>query len=200
MELEKIKKLRDMTGAGVGAIKAALADANGDEESALKILRQKGMAKADKRKDRSATNGVLGVYVHANKKVVVVVEVNCETDFAAKSADMIKFANDIALQVAAMNPKFVNIENIDTVTLEAEKDTYIKELEGKPEEVKAKIMEGKMQKLYSEIVLMNQKLFIDDSKTVSDYLNEMVSKIGEKIEVKGFAKFEVSQPALISNI
>ncbi len=191
--VEQIKKLRDMTGAGVNSVREALDTSGDDLEKALAFLRQKGMAKSEKRKDRAASNGVLGTYIHSNNRVVVVVEVNCETDFAAKSADMLKFANDIALQVAATNPRFISVESIPENILNEEKETYLKDLEGKPEEVKTKILDGKLEKFYSETVLMKQVLFTDESKTVEDYLSEMLGKIGEKIVVKSFTKFEVAQ-------
>lgn len=200
MNIEQIKKLREMTGAGVNAVREAIRETNGSEEEALKYLRQKGIAKADKRKDKSASEGLYGTYIHGNRKVVVVVEVNCETDFAAKSEDMIKFANDVALHIAAVSPKFISPDNIDEKTLEAERDTYMKDLEGKPEEVKEKILEGKMQKFYEQSVLLHQKLFSDDSKTVQDYLNDMVTKIGEKIEISNFTKYEIAQAPSSCNV
>lgn len=191
--LEQIKKLRDQTGAGVNAIKEALDKSNGDEQEAMKILREKGVAKADKRKDRIAANGTLGVYIHNNNRIVVVVEVNCETDFAAKSDDMKKFANDLAVHIAASNPKYISVESIDQDFLNAEKETYKKDLEGKPEEVQQKILDGKLQKFYEDSVLTHQKFFLDDSKTVQDYLNELVAKVGEKIQITMFSRFEVAQ-------
>jgi elongation factor Ts len=194
--LEQIKKLRDQTGAGVNAIKEALDKANGDEQAAMKFLREKGIAKADKRKDRVAANGTLGVYIHNNNRIVVVVEVNCETDFAAKSDDMKKFANDIAVHIAASNPKYISVEAIDQDFLNAEKETYKKDLEGKPEEVQQKILDGKLQKFYEDAVLTHQKFFLDDSKTVGDYLNELVAKVGEKIQITMFSRFEVAQDVL----
>ncbi|MDQ6985893.1 MAG: elongation factor Ts [Candidatus Dojkabacteria bacterium] len=191
--IDQIKKLREMSGAGVGAVRESLTVSNGDEEAAMKFLREKGVAKADKRKGRAALNGVLGVYVHSNNKVVVVVEVNCETDFAAKSPELLKFANDIALQVAAANPTFISRESVDADLLAQEKDTFLKELEGKPEGVKEKILEGKLEKFYTANALLEQTLFTDETRTVKDYISELVAKIGEKVEIKQFSKFEVAQ-------
>lgn len=191
--MEEIKALRDMTGAGINAVREALAESNGSQEEALKYLRQKGMAKADKRKGNVASNGVLGVYVHGNGRIVTVVEIACETDFAAKSPDMINFANEMALQVTAANPDFISAESVSEEKKAELQDTFEKELEGKPENIKEKIMEGKYEKYYSESVLLNQTSFSDDSKTVSDLLNELVAKVGEKIEIKNFYKFEVTQ-------
>ncbi|MCA9386425.1 elongation factor Ts [Candidatus Dojkabacteria bacterium] len=191
--MEEIKKLRNETGAGINAVTEALKESKGDMEAARKYLRQKGEAKAEKRKDRTAANGILGVYIHGNNKVVTVVEVSCETDFAAKSEDMRKFANDLALQVAAANPEFLSVDGVSKEKVAELNDTFEKELEGKPENIKENILKGKMDKYYEASVLMKQVLFADDSKTVEDYLNEMVAKIGEKIELKSFSKFEVAQ-------
>lgn len=191
--MEEIKNLRNETGAGINAVREALEASKGNLEEAKKYLRQKGIAKAEKRKDRTAANGTLGVYTHSNNRVVTVVEVSCETDFAAKSPDMQKFANDLALQVAAANPEFLTIENVSKEKISELNDTFEKELEGKPDNVKENILKGKMEKYYQVAVLTKQPLFADDSKTVEDYLNEMTSKIGEKIEIKSFSKFEVAQ-------
>jgi elongation factor Ts len=194
--LDEIKKLRSETGAGLNAVREALEVAKGDLEEAKKYLRQQGIAKADKRKGKTAANGVLGVYVHSNNRVVTVVEVVCETDFAAKSPDMLKFANDVALQVAAANPEFISTDDVSEEKKSELRDTVEKELEGKPDNVKENILKGKVEKYYSDGVLLKQKLFIDDSKTVEDYLNELIAKIGEKIQIKQFSKFEVAQDVL----
>lgn len=196
--VDQIKKLRTSSGAGVNAIREALKETGGDEEKALAYLRKKGMAKAEKRKDNTAEYGVIGTYVHSNNQVVVTVEINTETDFAARGTDVVKFANDIALQVAAAGAQSITTEGIAEDTLKAQKETFEKELEGKPENVKEKILEGKLQKFYSESVLMHQSLFIDDTKTVEDYLNELVAKIGEKIVIKRFVKQTVAEDILIS--
>jgi elongation factor Ts len=198
--LEEIKQLRDMTGAGINAVREALAASNGNTEEAIKYLRQKGMAKSDKRKGNEAKNGVLGVYVHTNSRVVVVVEVACETDFAAKSEDMLKFANDMALQVAAANPEFVNTESVSETKINEIKDEAMKDLEGKPENIKENIINGKIEKYYADKVLVKQKLFADENKTVEDMINELVAKIGEKILIKSFSKFEVAQDVVTCSI
>lgn len=191
--IEEIKKLRDMTGAGINAVREALKETGDDTESALKYLRQKGMAKAEKRKDKSTANGVLGVYIHGNNRVVTVVEVGVETDFAANSEDVRTFANEMALQVAAANPEYILPENIDEKKMSELKDEYTKDLEGKPDNVKEKIMEGKLEKFYKTAVLLKQDLFSNDEKTVEDMISELVAKIGEKVEIKSFSKFEVAQ-------
>lgn len=196
--LDQVKQLREMTGAGLNAVREALEQANGNQDEAIKILRQKGVAKADKRKERVASNGIIGTYIHPTNRVVIVVEVDCETDFAANSDDMKKFANDMAVQVAAMSPKYIRVEDIESQLIDAEKEVYMKELEGKPENIQETILSGKLEKFYKEIVLLKQDLFVDDSKTVKDYLDEMVAKIGEKIEIVQFARFEVAKETVMA--
>lgn len=191
--IEEIKKLRDVSGAGINVVREALKESGEDFEAAMKYLRQKGMAKADKRKGNDAKNGILGVYIHTNNSVVVVVEVGCETDFAAKSEDMKVFANNLALHVAAVNPEFISEDSISEEKKNELKDEIDKQMEGKPEEIKEKMLEGKISKYSQDKVLLKQKLFTDDSKTVEDAINELVAKIGEKVEVRSFTKFEVAQ-------
>ena len=196
--IEEIKELRKITGAGINPVREALEISKGNFEEAVKYLRSKGMAKAAKRKGKVAENGILGVYVHSNHKFTVVVEVACETDFAAKSEDMMKFANDLALHIAAVNPKYINVESIDEKVLSDEKALAQEGMENKPEEIKKNIIEGRLQKFYKENVLTNQNFFGDESKTVEDLLNEMVAKIGEKIEITYFYKFNVGEEVLFS--
>jgi len=199
VSLDQIKDLRNQTGAGVNAVREALEQSNGDTNEAIKYLRAKGLAKATKRKGNVASNGVLGIYIHPNKKLVVLVEVACETDFAANSEDMHKFANDIALHIAAVSPKWVSIDGIDKDTLAGEMSVAEQGTENKPEEIRKTIIDGKLQKFYQETVLLKQKLFTDDSKTVEDYHNEMVAKIGEKIEITQFIKFQVAEGITMSS-
>jgi elongation factor Ts len=195
--VEEIKQLRNMTGAGVNAVREALAASDGSTEKALEYLRKKGMAKADKRKDNETKNGVIGTYIHSNNQLVVLVEASVETDFAAKSPDVLKFAQDMALQIAAMGADYVTVDTIDPVRLSEEKQTFEKELEGKPDGVKEKILEGKLEKFYQDKVLMKQKLFTDENKSVEDYVNELVAKVGEKIEIKYFAKFQIGAAPVV---
>ncbi|BCX13827.1 MAG: elongation factor Ts [Candidatus Dojkabacteria bacterium] len=198
MSIELIKELREKTGAGISAIQEALEESNGDVEKAIIYLRQKGVTKGEKRAGKQANEGIISTYVHHNNRLVVVVEVNTETDFAANSEDLQKFAKDLAVHIAAMNPRAISLEDLDSSLVEKEKAVFEKELEGKPEEVKQKIVEGKMQKFYEENVLLKQSLFSDDSKTVEDYLNEMVAKIGEKIVIRYFYRFELGKPVVFS--
>lgn len=198
--LDQIKELRSRTGVGVNAVREALEHSNGDMDAAVKYLREKGIAKADKRKDRLASNGILGTYIHPNSRVVTVVEVACETDFAAKSEDMKKFATDIALHIAAVSPKFVNVMSIDKNILAGEFSAAEAGLENKPENVRKTIIDGKLEKFYKETVLMKQNLFSDETKTVEDYLNELIAKVGEKIEVTQFYRFQVADNTVSATI
>lgn len=196
--IEEIKELRKLTGAGVNAVREALDASNGNFDEAVKYLRSKGMAKAEKRKGKVAENGILGTYVHSNSRFMVVVEVACETDFAAKSEDMVKFANGLALHIAAVNPKYVNVESIGKDVLATELAAAEQGLDGKPENIRKTIIDGKLEKFYKDTVLLKQNYFEDESKTVEDLLNEMLAKIGEKIEVTYFYKFSVGEEVLAS--
>ena len=198
--IEQIKELRERTGAGVGSVREALEASKGDTEAAIKYLREKGIAKGEKRKDRVASNGTLGTYIHTNSKLVVVVEIACETDFAANSEDMRKFAKDLAIHIAALGTKYVNIESIDSATLETEKEAAQQGLEGKPENMKESIMNGKLEKFYKETVLLKQQFFVDESKTVEDAINDMVGKIGEKVQITQFYKIQVSENPVVSTV
>ncbi len=192
--LEQIKELRAISGAGVGMVKEALEQAQGDTKKAIECLREKGVAKGAKRANRQAQNGTLGMYVHNDGKLVVVVEVATETDFAAKSSDLQKFAKDIALHIAAINPVYIDINDIPEQELEAEKSQFAKDVEGKPAEIAEKILQGRLAKFYEEKVLMEQMLFSDETKKVRDYFNEMLAKIGEKLEVTRFVRLKVGEP------
>lgn len=198
--LEKIKELREMTGAGVNAIIEALNATQGDIDKSVVYLRTKGLAKAEKRKANIASNGLLGYYFHTNRKLITVVEVFCETDFAANSKDMIDFANRLALNVAAMNPRFISLESIPVEDLQKEIEINSKDLEGKPKEIKEKILEGRMKKYYEENVFVFQRLFDDETKTVQDLINEMVSKIGEKIVISRFFVIRLGENFCSSSI
>jgi len=191
MNVEDIKKLRDETGAGITAVKEALEVSKGDYTEAVKYLREKGIAKSAKRKDNETVNGLIGTYVHSNRSLITFAQINCETDFASNSEDMIKFANDIALQIAANNPQYITENDINPEEMKTLTSTFSNDLEGKPENIKENIIKGRLQKHYEENVLMFQKLFVDDSKTVSDYLNELVAKIGEKIVISRIGKISI---------
>lgn len=196
--IDEIKELRDASGAGINAVREALKESDGDKEKAMQYLRKKGIAKSEKRKDNDANEGLVGFYLHTNKKVGVMVEINSETDFAARSEDLQKFANDVALHIAATNTLYINSDAIPEEEMVKAKETFEKDLEGKPEGVKENILKGKLEKFYKESVLLKQDFFVDDSKSVEDALNDLIAKIGEKLVINKFVKFDVSKDAQIS--
>lgn len=198
--LAEIKELRKLTGAGVGAVKEALEKSEGDFDKAMKVLREKGMAKAAKRAGKQIANGYIGQYVHGNGKLVVIVELGSETDFASKSPDFQEFANKLALHIAASGTKYVSRDRVPADELEKEKETYKTEVEGKPEEVAEKILEGKLEKFYKQYVLMEQELFGSDGVTVQDALNELTAKIGENMEVGRMIKMSIGGELIVDTV
>jgi elongation factor Ts len=188
-----VSELRGLTGAGMMDCKKALHDTNGDMEKAVDLLRQTGMARAEKRADRTAKEGVLGSYMHFNGKVAVLVEVNCETDFVARTEDFKALAKDLALHIASAKPLAVTVEEMPADVVEREKAIYDAQVaeSGKPEQVRAKIVEGKLRKFYEEHVLMEQKFVKDDSKTIGELVKEVSGKLGENVLVRRFARFEL---------
>lgn len=198
--LELIKELRQRTGVGVNSVKEALQASNSLDE-AINYLREKGLAKAARRAGREAVNGTVGFYIHTDKRTGVLVEVATETDFASRSEDLKKFANDMALQIAAMNPQYASVESIPAEIIENETNLAKANIpEGKPADIIEKIVQGRLDKFYADNVLTHQTLFVDESRKVQDYLNELVAKIGEKIEITRFVKIQIGQPAAHSNI
>ncbi|MBI3626531.1 translation elongation factor Ts [Candidatus Uhrbacteria bacterium] len=190
-----VQQLRQMTGAGIVDCKKALEEANGDLDKAQEILRKKGQLKAAKKlAEREAKEGVLASYIHATGKVGVLLELNCETDFVARNDEFKQLASDLALHVAAANPMYVRPDDMPTEVLEKEKE-IIRETLGdvsrKPKEVIDKIVEGKLAKLFEETCLLNQLYVRDDKMTIADLINSKVSKIGEKIAVKRFVRFQI---------
>ncbi len=190
-----IKALREKTGAGMMDCKKALEYANGDEEKAIQWLREKGLAKSQKRAGKVAKEGLIGHYIHSNGKIGVLVEVNCETDFVAKNERFKEFVKNIAMQIAATNPLSVSPEDLPKEIVEKEKEIYRKQLEGqnKPDHIKEKIIEGKMKKFYEEVCLLNQPYIRDENMTIQDLLNELVAALGEKIVIKRFVRMEVGE-------
>ena len=190
-----VKELRDRTNVGMMDCKKALQDASGDMEKAVDLLRQKGLAKAMKRAGREAADGLIHSYIHSGGKIGVLVEVNCETDFAAKSEDFGEFVRNVALQIAATNPLGVNPEEIPLDIVERERAICLAQAQesGKPQSIFEKIVDGKMRKFYEENSLMQQKYIRDPDKTIQDYLNELIAKIGEKIEVRRFCRYQLGE-------
>jgi len=190
-----VKELREKTGAGMMDCKKALAETGGDFQKALDYLRQKGLATAAKRAGRIASEGRVGSYIHAGGKIGVMVEVNCETDFVAKTDDFQAFAKDMAMQIAASNPSYVRREEVTPEVLEREKEIYRAQARDakKPEKVMDKIVEGKLEKFYSEVCLLEQAFVKDPDVAVQDLLNGLIGKLGEKIEIRRFTRYQVGE-------
>lgn len=196
---EMIKELRDATGCGILDCRAALRDADGNFDKAADILREKGLAKAAKRASREASEGVIEVYTHGEGRMAVMVEVNCETDFVSRSPDFLELAHELALQVAAANPLYLTEEDIPQVDLDHEAQiaaARAKE-EGKPEQIIPKIVEGFLKKYKEQTVLMNQAYVRDGSMTVQDLINLQVSKLGEKVVVRRFVRWELGSESAV---
>lgn len=190
-----VRDLREKTGAGMMDCKKALAESGGNFEKAVDYLRQKGLATAAKRAGRVASEGRIGSYIHAGGKIGVLVEVNCETDFVAKTDDFQNFAKDLSMQIAASNPLFVRREEVPPEALEKEREIYrIQAREaGKPEKVIDKIVDGKLEKYYGEVCLLEQVFVKDTDLKIQDLLNGLIGKLGEKIEIRRFARFQVGE-------
>jgi len=190
-----VKDLRDKTNAGMMDCKKALKETNGDMEKALDFLRQKGLAKAMKRSGKETSEGVIHAYIHGGGRIGVLVEVNCETDFAAKSEDFLEFAKNIAMQIAASNPVGVQREDIPEEIVLRERSIYMAQARetGKPENILEKMVDGKMRKFYEESVLLEQAYVKDPDRSIQDYLNELVAKIGEKIIIRRFARYQLGE-------
>ena len=192
VSIDDIKKLKELTGLGLGDAKSALVDADGDFDKALEALRKKGLTKAEKKGDRETREGVVDSYVHSDR-IGVVVEVNCETDFVARLDEFKEFAHQMAMQIAAMAPKYATTEDIPADVYEAKKTELMaaEDLASKPEEIRAKIVEGQLKKYFGEQVLTEQVFVLDDTKTVGERIKEQVAKSGENIRVSQFKRIEL---------
>jgi elongation factor Ts len=175
--------------------KKALSETGGNFEKAVDYLRQKGLATAAKRAGRIAAEGRVGSYVHAGGKIGVIVEVNCETDFVAKTDDFQSFAKDVAMHIAASNPLYIQRENVPPQVLEREREIYRAQAReaGKPEKIMEKMVEGKLEKFYSEVCLLEQPFIKDPDLTVQDLLNGLIGKLGEKVEIRRFSRIQVGE-------
>lgn len=192
MKVEDIKKLREQTGAGMMKAKEALEAAGGDFDKAVTYLREKGEATAAKKADRETRAGLIASYVHGGR-IGVLVEVNCETDFVARTEDFKEFARDIAMHVAASSPEYLNPEMVPAEVVEREKEIYRKEVEGKPAEIIEKIVEGKLAKYYEQVCLVNQPFVKDPDVSVGKLTSELVAKLGENIVIRRFERMELGQ-------
>lgn len=190
-----VKALRDRTGAGMMDCKKALTANDGDMEKAIDWLRQKGLSAAAKKAGRAATEGAVASYIHGNGRIGVLVEVNCETDFVARNEAFQELVKDIAMHIAAAAPMYVRREEVEPAVLERELEVYRGQLreQGKPEKIWDKILEGKKEKYFQEICLLEQPFVKDPDKTVQDLVNEAVAKIGENISVRRFARFVLGE-------
>lgn len=195
ISLELIKQLRERTAAGFSDCKKALEEAGGDIEKAIDILRKKGLVIAAKRAGKEAREGIVEAYIHANRKIGVLVEINCETDFVARTDEFREFAHNVAMQIAATNPISITREEVPPEVLEREKRIYEEQLReaGKPENIIPKIVEGKLEKFYKENVLLEQPFIKNPELTIQDLLNELMSKTGEKIVIRRFVRFQVGE-------
>jgi len=192
---QMVKELRVKTGAGVMDCKEALTDAGGDIEKAIDYLRKKGMSAATKRSSKAAKDGVIASYIHMGGKIGVLVEVNCETDFVAKTDDFQRFAKDLTMHIAAANPLFVRPDEISAEVIEREREIYRSQAfaEKKPEKIWDKIIEGKMKKYYEDVCLVNQKFIRDTDITIETLINNMIAKTGENIVIRRFARFQLGE-------
>jgi elongation factor Ts len=192
-----VKELREKSGAGMMDCKKALGEAGGDLQKAFDYLRQKGLAAAAKKADRVATDGAVGAYVHAGGKIGVLVEINCETDFVARTAEFQALLKDVAMQIAAASPRWVRREEVSAADLDKEKEIYRRQAleSGKAEKIVDKIVEGKIEKFYSEVCLLEQAFIKDQDKKVADVVNEAIARLGENIQVRRFARYSLGEGA-----
>ena len=195
ISMELVKDLRQRTGAGVMDCRTALQEAKGNIEGAIDYLRKKGLATAAKKAGRIATDGLVSSYIHAGGKIGVLVEINCETDFVARTDDFQTFVKNIAMQIAAANPQYIRREEVPPEVLEKERQIYRTQAldSGKPEKVIDKIVDGKMERFYSEACLLEQTYIKDSDQTVREVLEAMIAKIGENISIRRFARFQLGE-------
>ncbi len=193
--MDQIKELRERTGAGMLECKKALAENGDDVEKAIDYLRKRGMAQAAKKSGRVAAEGLVHAYIHAGGKIGVLVEINCETDFVALNDKFKVFAQEVAMQIAACNPKYLSREEVSADELERERRVQLERVmaEGKPEAVAQKIVDGRMSKFYEEICLLDQKYIKDDKKSIDQLVKEAVASIGENIRIRRFVRYEVGE-------
>jgi elongation factor Ts len=190
-----VKELREKTGAGFMDCKKALAETGGNLEKAVDYLRQKGLAAAAKKADRVAADGAVGAYVHPGGKIGVLVEINCQTDFVARTTEFQTLLKDMAMQIAAASPRYVKREEVSGDEIAKEREIYYRQAleSGKPEKVIEKIVEGKMERFYSEVCLLEQAFIKDPDRKVRDIINDAVTRMGEKIEVRRFACYHLGE-------
>jgi elongation factor Ts len=192
---EDVKRLRERTGAGMLDCKKALEEANGDFEEAVAVLRKKGVAVATKREGKATQQGTIASYIHAGDQIGVLVEVNCETDFVARTDEFKAFARELCMQIAAQQPRWVSKEDVPPDALDREREILRQQAlnEGKPEHIVEKMIEGRLSKFYENYCLLEQPYIRDDTKKVGDLLNELLAKTGEKIVIRRFVRYQVGE-------
>lgn len=190
-----VKELRTRTGVGMMDCKKALTEANGDMEKAVDILREKGLSKAAKTAGRIAAEGIVGSYIHGNGRIGVLVEVNCETDFVAQTEGFHALVKDIAMQIAAANPLYVSREEVPADVISHEKEVYRQEAlnEGKPEKIVDRMIEGRVEKYFKEVCLLDQPFIKDGDKTINDVVLEATVKMGEKVSIRRFTRYQLGE-------
>lgn len=190
-----VKELRDETGTGMMDAKKALIEANGDKEKAKELLRQKGMASADKKSGRIAAEGIIGSYIHFNGKIGVMIEVNCETDFVAKTDEFKELVKDICLHIASSNPQFVSKDEVDSNYIENEKRIEMgkEDIQNKPADIKEKIVQGRVDKLISERCLLEQPFVKNTDLSIDEMVKQKIAKIGENIKIRRFVRYELGE-------
>jgi elongation factor Ts len=191
IDVSLIKNLREKTDAPVMDCKSALEEASGHVKQALEILKRKGLAKTKEKKSRETPEGLIASYIHFGGKIGVLVEINCETDFVAKTDEFKTLVKDVTMHIAASNPTYLSQEEVPEAVLEKEKDFYRSQFKNKPESVIEKVTKGKLKKLFSEICLLNQPFIKDPNITVGEYINTLIAKLGENIRVKRFTRYQL---------
>ncbi len=191
----QVKELRDKTGAGMMECKKALVEVDGDAEKAVKFLRERGLAAAAKKASRATTEGIIGQYIHAGGKLGVLVEVNCETDFVARTEEFQEMVKNVAMQIAAANPRYVTRDGVNSSDLDKEREILRNQAlqSGKPEQVIDKIVEGRINKFFSEVCLYEQPYVKNSDQSVEDYVKSAIAQLGENISVRRFIRFKVGE-------
>jgi elongation factor Ts len=195
VDASTVKELRERTGAGMMDCKRVLVETEGNIEKAIEVLREKGLAAAAKKAGRVASEGIVEAYIHGGGRIGVLIEVNSETDFVAKNSDFRAFVRDMAMQVAATNPMYVSRDQVDQAVIEKEKEIFRQQAinEGKPEKIVDKMVEGRVEKYYKEICLLEQPFVKDTDMTVQVVLNSMIAKIGENLSIRRFTRYEMGE-------
>ncbi len=188
-----VKELREKTNAGMMDCKKALLEADGVMDTAFDLLRKRGLDIAAKKSSRATKEGVIGSYIHSNGKIGVLVEVSCETDFVAKNEEFKEFVKDLTLQVASAFPQYLSREEVPEEIIAKEKEIYAEQVKGKPENIIDKIVEGKLEKFYKQVCLVDQLFVKDDKKTIDGLLKEKIAKLGENMAIKRFVRFQVGE-------